>query len=404
MLTVKNWKTRLSESLKFYFQEDYKLMQRLIVLLAFAGFIGHFLFYFVLSNVTDFWESLELRIIVALLFLSLLLLPRHSKLKKYQLWYYEIVYMLVFPVFFAINLFENGTNVYWSLSVLFSAILYGLLTHPPKAVVLYPLGVFLTFLALYYIHGSLPGLSDAIIIHFPAYFIMILLGFMQTAIRRAYAAAERERLYSEKLLENILPMKIIKQLKENPSTIAEKFEHCSILFVDVVDFTPFAEKSAPEDVVNILNDIFTLFDHLTGKYKLEKIKTIGDAYMVVSGVPEPRADHAEPIAEMALDMLNVVEDYNKKNGNNFRVRLGINSGPAIAGVIGKMKFAYDIWGDTVNTASRMESLGVPGRIQTTEATYEMLKNKFNFEYRDILDVKGKGKLKTYFLESRKMAF
>lgn len=403
MVSVENWKAKLSDSLKFYFQEDYKLMQRLIVLLAFAGFIGHFLFYFVLSDIMGYWESLVLRIIVALLFVSLLLLPRHRKLSTFGMWYYEMVYVLVFPVFFAINLIENDINVYWSISVMFSAILYGLLTHPPKAMVLYPLSVFITLLVMNYIRGGLPQLGEAIIMHFPAYFMVILLGLIQTTIRRAYAAAERERQHSEKLLENILPRKIINILKTNPDTIAEKYDHCSILFVDVVDFTPFAEKSAPEEVVNILNEIFTLFDRLTGKYKLEKIKTIGDAYMVVSGVPEPRPDHSEAIADMALDMLRVVDEYNIRSGNHFRVRLGINSGPAIAGVIGKMKFAYDIWGDTVNTASRMESLGVPGRIQTTEVTYEMLKNKFNFEYRDVLDVKGKGKLKTYFLESRKMA-
>jgi class 3 adenylate cyclase len=391
--------TKLS-NLKFYFVQDYRLMQRTLLLFAFAGFFGHFLFYFVLSGLTDYWESLGLRIIVALLFLSLLLLPRHRKFNSFNIWYYEIVYVLVFPVFFVINLFENDINVYWSISVMFAAIPYGLLTHPPKALLLYPLSIFLTCLILFNINGSLPGLTDAIFIHFPAYFMVILLGLIQTVIRKAYDVADRERLHSEELLKNILPVSIIKRLKESPTTIAEKFENCSILFVDVVDFTPFAEKSVAEDVVNILNDIFTLFDQLTEKYKLEKIKTIGDAYMVVSGVPEPREDHAETIAEMALDVLKAVEDYNHKRGYNFKVRIGMNSGPAVAGVIGKMKFAYDIWGDTVNTASRMESMGVSGKIQTTEVTYNKLKEKFNFQFRELLDVKGKGKLKTYFLESR----
>lgn len=391
----------LSARLKFYFEQDYRLMQRTLILLAFAGFFGHFLFYFVLSNVTDYWESIVLRIAVALLFMSFLVFPRRRKFNTLEIWYYELVYMLVFPVFFAINLFENNVNVYWSVSVMFAAIFYGLLTHPPKALVLYPLSIILTSLILYYINGSLPGLTDAIIIHFPAYFMVILLGLMQTTIRKAYAVADRERQNSEELLKNILPVSIIKKLKENPVTIAEKFENCTILFIDVVDFTPFTEKSAPEKVINILNDIFTLFDYLSGKYRLEKIKTIGDAYMVVSGVPEPRADHAESIAEMALDVVKAVEDYNRNGGHNFSVRLGINSGPAIAGVIGKMKFAYDIWGDTVNTASRMESMSVPGKIQATEATFELLKEKFNLQFRDLIEVKGKGKLKTYFLESRK---
>ena len=375
-------------------------MQRTLVLMAMAGFFGHFLFYFVLSGLTDYWESIWLRIAAALLFLSLLLLPRRKSWNSAQIWYYEIVYMLVFPVFFVINLFENNINVYWSISVMFAAMPYGLLTHPPRAMLMYPLGVAAGMLGLNYVNGSLPGFTDAVFIHFPAYFMVLLLGFLQTTIRKAYDAADRERHHSEQLLKNILPVSIIRRLKENPTTIAEKFDHCSILFADVVDFTPFAEKSAPEEVVNILNDIFTLFDHLTEKYGLEKIKTVGDAYMVVSGVPEPRSDHAEVIAEMALDILNALDDYNRNYGHDFRVRLGINSGPAVAGVIGKMKFAYDIWGDTVNTASRMESLGVSGKIQTTESTYNMLHEKYNFRFRDLIDVKGKGKLKTYFLESR----
>jgi class 3 adenylate cyclase len=394
-------KNFISANLRFYFEQDYRLMQRTLVLFAFAGFVGHFLFYFVLSNLTDYWESIGLRIAAAVLFGSLLLLPRQRKFNAVEIWYYEVVYVLVFPTFFIINLFQNDVNVYWAISVMFAAIPYGLLTHPPKALILYPVSIVITSVILFGINGRLPGLIDAIFIHFPAYFMVILLGLIQTTIRKAYSVADRERHHSEELLKNILPVSIINKLKANPSTIAEKFDNCSILFIDVTEFTPFAEKAAPEKVVNILNDIFTLFDHLTEKYKLEKIKTIGDAYMVVSGVPEMRTDHAESIAEMALEVLQSVEEYNRSSGYNFSVRLGINSGPAVAGVIGSMKFAYDIWGDTVNIASRMESMSIPGKIQTSEITYEILKEKFVLNFRDTLEVKGKGKLRTYFLEGKK---
>lgn len=217
---------------------------------------------------------------------------------------------------------------------------------------------------------------------------------------RAEAALEAERQISENLLHNIIPSTIADRLKSSPEKIADGFQATTILFSDIVGFTPFSKKVSPEELVNILNQIFSIFDSLTDKYNLEKIKTIGDAYMVAGGIPSPRDDHAEAIANMALDMNKELEKFNGQNGHTFQIRTGIHSGEAVAGVIGIKKFIYDLWGDTVNTASRMESHGLPGEIQVSEETYELLRDNFSFEERGEIDVKGKGLLKTYLLKGR----
>ena len=171
-----------------------------------------------------------------------------------------------------------------------------------------------------------------------------------------------------------------------------------------IKYTVFSEQLSPENLVKILNTIFTEFDRFVEKYSLEKIKTIGDAYMVVAGLPEHRADHAEVMAEMALDMMNALERINFKLDRNLNIRIGLNSGPVIAGVIGQKKFAYDLWGDSVNIAALMESDGVPGEIQVTQAFYDLIKSKYDFEERGEVSIKGKGLMKTYFLKGRKSTF
>ena len=171
-----------------------------------------------------------------------------------------------------------------------------------------------------------------------------------------------------------------------------------MLFADVADFTPFAERTSAERVVGVLDEIFSAFDRLTRKRGLEKIKTIGDAYMVAGGLPEPRPDHAQAVAELALEMQSELERVCQALGLGLSIRIGIDTGPVVAGVIGRHKFTYDLWGDTVNTASRMESHGVPGRIQVTEATYQRLRDRFDFEDRGEIEIKGKGRLHAYLLE------
>lgn len=212
---------------------------------------------------------------------------------------------------------------------------------------------------------------------------------------------EKEKHRSESLLHNILPEIIADRLKIEPNVIADAFEQISILFVDICNFTPISEKETPETIVSYLNEIFSFYDDLVEKYEVEKIKTIGDAYMAAAGIPTPRSDHAEVLADLALEMVERIKDFPFYNGKDLNVRIGINSGPAVAGVIGKKKFAYDLWGDTVNIASRMESHGVPGEIQVSEHTYNLLKDKYDFVERGKIDVKGKGLMKTYFLKEKK---
>ena len=217
---------------------------------------------------------------------------------------------------------------------------------------------------------------------------------------KAQAALEHERMLSENLLNNILPPIISERLKNSSEKIADGFHATTILFADIVDFTIFSSKISPHDLVSILNQIFSLFDALTEKYGLEKIKTIGDAYMVASGIPVARDDHVKIMAELALDMKTEIQKFNEQNSYSFQLRIGIHTGEAVAGVIGVKKFIYDLWGDTVNTASRMESTGVPGEIQVSEITHKLLKDTFIFEERGEIEVKGKGLMKTYFLKDK----
>ena len=221
-----------------------------------------------------------------------------------------------------------------------------------------------------------------------------------TARKQAEEALRLEQEKSDLLLLNILPKAIADRLKQNPQSIADSFADVTVLFADLVNFTGLSEQISPTELVILLNRIFSAFDVLAEKHGLEKIKTIGDSYMVVGGLPMPKPDHAEAIAQMALDMLSEVIRFNRANNKALSIRIGINTGPVVAGVIGIKKFIYDLWGDTVNTASRMESHSVPGRIQVTEATYQRLKNQYLFEERGVISVKGKGEMMTYFLMER----
>jgi len=210
---------------------------------------------------------------------------------------------------------------------------------------------------------------------------------------------EKER--SEQLLLNILPPEIADRLMRTNESPAEHFEEATILFADIVGFTTISARIAPMQLVAGLNQIFSAFDQLTEKYGLEKIKTIGDAYMVVGGLPVSRPDHAEAIANMALDMQAYMQEVENIFGESLQIRIGINTGPVIAGVIGIKKFIYDLWGDAVNVASRMESHGKPGYIQVTDATYLKLQNKYLLEPRGTIDVKGRGEMMTYWLLGRR---
>jgi len=211
--------------------------------------------------------------------------------------------------------------------------------------------------------------------------------------------AEREK--SERLLLNILPKPIADRLKQGQNIIADSFAEVTILFADIVDFTPLSADMSPRELVALLTGVFSTFDRLAEQYELEKIKTIGDAYMVVGGLPTPRPDHAEAIADIALDMRREIARIKTPGREPIHLRIGIHTGPVVAGIIGAKKFSYDLWGDTVNIADRMQSHGVSGRIQVTEAAYERLRGKYLFEERGIIPVKGKGEMLTFFLTGKK---
>jgi guanylate cyclase len=219
----------------------------------------------------------------------------------------------------------------------------------------------------------------------------------RAALVEEHRLLEAEQARSEQLLLNILPAPIARQLRDNATTIAESQPEVTVLFADIVGFTPLAEELGAQTLVELLNEVFVIFDELAQAADLEKIKTIGDAYMVVGGLPTPRADHLTAVLKLAIAMCDAISRIRTPHGQPLRLRVGVDAGPVVAGVIGRRKFSYDVWGDTVNTASRMESHGVPGRIQVTERVARAAEAHFKFEPRDSVPVKGKGTMTTFLL-------
>jgi class 3 adenylate cyclase/CheY-like chemotaxis protein len=212
---------------------------------------------------------------------------------------------------------------------------------------------------------------------------------------------QAEKSKSDSLLLNILPASIVERMRQGEVTIADRFPEATILFSDLVGFTSLASRCSPGQIIEILNNLFSAFDDLAKRLRLEKIKTIGDAYMVAGGLPEQRSDHALAVADMALGMIEAVRLIGAQFGEILEARIGIHSGEVVAGIIGQHRFIYDVWGDTVNTASRLESSGLPNRIQISDATYQLISDKFRCELRGPIEVKGKGTILTYFLETRR---
>ncbi|QLE54369.1 adenylate/guanylate cyclase domain-containing protein [Nostoc sp. TCL26-01] len=235
--------------------------------------------------------------------------------------------------------------------------------------------------------------------------ICVISVFLYEQLKKQEFKASKEleiaQQQSEKLLLNIFPEVIAEQLKQQHTTIANSFHEVTVLFADIVGFTELSSRISPAILVELLNKIFCLFDELAERHGVEKIKTIGDAYMAVAGLPNYHDDHAIAIANMALDMQNALTQFNQSNNQYFRIRIGISTGPVVAGVIGLKKFAYDLWGDTVNTASRMESHGIAGSIQVCQTTYALLQDKYLLEERGMIQVKGKGEMMTYLLKGNR---
>jgi adenylate cyclase len=222
------------------------------------------------------------------------------------------------------------------------------------------------------------------------------------SIQALQKALRQEQQKSENLLLNTLPKSIVEELKQKPKATPIKYEQATFLFADIVSFASKTSSMPPGAVVDLLNEIFSIFDQLAEQHGVEKIRTIGDAYFVAGGLPVVREDHVLAIAEMALDMRSAIANFQWPNGEPLGLRIGINTGgPVVGAVIGTKKFAYDVWGNAVNLASRMETQGEPGKIQVTEPTYEQLRDKYVLEKRGILAVKGRGEMTTYWLCDRK---
>lgn len=217
-------------------------------------------------------------------------------------------------------------------------------------------------------------------------------------MRTLMAELDDERAESERLLLNILPATIAERLKAGPDVIADRFEDVSVLFADIVGFTPLSETLTPQEVVEWLNSVYSVFDGLVQRLGVEKIRTIGDGYMAASGVPHPRDDHATALVNLALEMKDHFANLPSVGGHRVGFRIGISSGPVVGGVIGTHKFQYDIWGDTVNTAARMESHGLPGEVHISPTTHKLVKDEFMCRSRGSIAVKGKGQMETWLVE------
>jgi guanylate cyclase len=230
--------------------------------------------------------------------------------------------------------------------------------------------------------------------------VFVVLLYFVSEREKMKTALEAEHQRSENLLLNVLPAPVAERLKRSQGVIADGFEGVTVLFADIVGFTPLSASLTPNEVVTLLNGVFTAFDRLVDGCGLEKIKTIGDAYMVAAGVPVPRADHATAVADLALAMRVELAKLREEIDAPLDIRIGLDSGPVVAGVIGKRKFIYDLWGDTVNTASRMESHGLAGEIHVTERAWKLLRDTHRLRDRGVIEVKGKGPMRTYLLDGR----
>lgn len=337
--------------------------------------------------------------------ISLLSILLFGLTRRYHLFRFsQLILILLLPFLLMVTLggFVTGSAVIlWALLCPLGALLFD---RPSRAI-----WWFAAFAALVALSGFLQPyvgaagkLSDGMVIFL---FVLNLSAVGALIFFMVFYFVNQKNLFQEKsetLLLNILPKEITAILKNEPRTIADHFEGASILFADVVDFTPLSATMTPDELVELLNEVFSVFDQLVEKYDLEKIKTIGDCYMVASGVPRPRHDHAQALVNLALDMQDYVNRH-QFSGHRLAFRMGINSGPVVAGVIGTKKFIYDLWGDAVNTASRMESHGQEGIIQITRATHDLVKDEFVCEPRGTVNVKGKGEMEVWYVKGPRSA-
>jgi adenylate cyclase len=330
---------------------------------------------------------------------NLAIFARSGDFRRFAIGQVVMWLVLPFAVQWTLGGFVGGSVVMvWAFLAAVAALLY----FGPRAAIV----IFAAFVTFVVVTATLEPLLRETFRPLPEPVRTVFFALNVTAVSFAAFAlllwVDRQRraaqARSDALLRNVLPGQIADRLVEGEARIAERHPDVSVLFADIVDFTPFARRTPAERVVELLDQLFGQFDSLAEQHGLEKIKTIGDAYMVVAGVPFARADHAAAAIEMALGMQAALRRSAEATGLPVELRIGIASGPVIAGVIGRRRIIYDLWGDTVNTASRMESHGIPGRVQVTAETHEKVKDRYRFSRRDGVPVKGRGEMTTYLLE------
>jgi len=381
--------------------DDIRLQKSLLVVCAFpfvfAGLAWGIMYFF-------FHEPLAGAIPFSYGIFSLLSILHFARTRQYRFFRFSqlsLILLLPFLLMVALGGFINGSAVVlWALISPLGALLFD---EPRRA-----LRWFLAFVVLVILSGFLQPyvrlanhLSSTLVIFF---FVINLFGVSSIVFLMVSYFVGQKNMFqqkSESLLLNILPREIAAILKNESRTIADQYDEASVLFADMVGFTPLSAELPPVEMVELLNEAFSFFDSLLDKYGVEKIRTIGDSYMVASGVPKGRSDHAQALVHMALEMRDFIAEHIFHNGRQVSFRIGVNSGSMIAGVIGKRKFVYDVWGDAVNIASRMESHGMGGRIQITRATYQLIQDEFICEPRGTVNVKGKGDMEVWLVISAK---
>ena len=379
--------------------DDIRLQKSLLVICAFPFMVAGVLWglIYIFSS-----EPLAGAIPLSYSVISSLSIIYFGRTRQYQFFRFsQLSLILLLPFFLMIALggFVKGSAVVlWALISPLGAMLFDEPRRAPRW--------FLAFAFLVVLSGVLqPYLRSAnnlspISVNF--FFVINLIGVGSLVFMMVFYFVGQKNIFqqkSETLLLNILPKEIAAILKNESRTIADQYDEASVLFADMVGFTPLSALLPPVEMVELLNEIFSFFDSLLDKYDVEKIRTIGDSYMVASGVPRGRADHAQALVRMALEMREYISTHTFRNGHRVSFRIGINSGSMIAGVIGRRKFVYDVWGDAVNVASRMESHGLGDTIQITQATYELIKDEFICEPRGTVNVKGKGEMEVWLVKS-----
>jgi adenylate cyclase len=376
-----------------------------------AAYIGAFVSgsFGVLQLVAGYGDWIGIaNLFTAAIFVMIPLLNRFGELVA-PLTFICFAYASIFVIGWHIGT-DSGLQFYFLVAACIVVIILGI-EHIVLASILAAVGAALTIIMQFLVPGDTGvnppwAITSGFVVTTVSACVMVVatVWYSLREIARAEAAMEVEYERSESLLANILPASIAARLKDPArDVIADKYEDAAILFADIAGFTKRASDTAPADLVRFLDQLYTAFDGLVDHHGLEKIKTSGDSYMVVSGVPQPRPDHVEALARLALDMASTVAGLHDPNGRAVPLRIGLAAGPVVAGVVGARRFFYDVWGDAVNVASRMESTDPEGRIQVPQAVYERLKRDFLLEERGDVDVKGKGVMHTWYLVGRRTA-